>query len=839
MDKLASKILFFFCLVFAGSWALVHGAESVTTDKDVATKNRVLTKKLAGTTQPSEKDLANKLGEISEGKGKPKSVAPDAKTLKVEQTEREGAGVVVIPPSPLELSYAEFLKGEAFQFIDMPKEALPQIGYEHFNQPPTQFLAESRATQSNFTLLPGDVIEVATYGTMDLRLEASLDQQSNIFFDKVGVISLQGLDFQQAEGVLRKRFEEYFIGAKVYVRLLAQVTRSITVLGKVAQPGLQVLRGQGTIVEALALAGGVSKLGSLRHVEVKRGSEKFNVDLYEVFITGQHLPIQLKGGEVIYVHDIGPTVALVGEVLQKGIYEIKAGESYESLLNEIVNFSPMASQEQVHVFRSGVSGHKVDVLSLDKVQQKKFLPQTFDLIMIPKRQHDIGQLVTIKGAVQIPGSYELKGKESLAQIIAKAGGLSRIHGHRILIQRRLPVAQFLDREHRNSSRIDYSLIDVATDENSLSAEILQAGDIIEVPVISPQLNSAIVTILGEVAQPGPYPYFDGMSLLHVLTQSGGITNKANLEAMTMSREISGGGLETINLQHREGDIAVFLKTTTLRAGDVITIPTRAREGVLVISEGEVHKPGEYFLKKGTKISDLLALSGGLTEAAFTDGIAFYRESVARKFNEQLNTLADQLEESLIKSQQAAIEGSLDAGAQKNVAIFEKQDRLVARLRMSKSPGRVALQFPKDMSTFVGSHEDLLLEDGDRIVIPSFPSTVNVLGQVFNPNTVAFNPKLKPWDYIEAAGGVTRSSDKDNIFIVKANGMVVPLKKTNGKSSWITGRQKEESNLAMGPGDSVLVPEDFEIKINKLQMTKDVTQIMFQIIGTLGILVAAF
>lgn len=838
MNKLASKIAVFLCLLFATAWA-IHAAESAVVEKDVNLKNKVLTKKLAGTTQPSEKDLAKKLSEISEEKDKTKSKVPDAKTLKVEQTGREGAGVVVIPPSPLELSYAEFLKGEAFQFIDMPKEALPQIGYEYFNQPPTQFLAESRTTQSNFTLLPGDVIEVATYGTMDLRLEASLDQQSNIFFEKVGVISLQGLDFQQAEGVLRKRFEEYFIGSKVYVRLLAQVTRSITVLGKVAQPGLQVLHGQGTIMEALALAGGVSKLGSLRRIEVKRGVEKLNVDLYDVFITGQHLPIQLKGGEVIYVHDIGPTVALVGEVLQKGIYEIKAGENYESLLAKTANYSPMASREQVHVFRSGVSGHKVDVLSIDKNQQKTHLPETFDLIMVPKRQHNVGQLVTIKGAVQIPGSYELKEKENLAQMIAKAGGLSRIHGHRILIQRRLPVAQFLDRSHRNSSRIDYSLLDVATDENSLNSEILQAGDIIEVPVISPQLNSAIVTILGEVTQPGPYPYFDGMTLLHVLTQSGGITTKANLEAMSLSRELSGGGLQNIDLQHQQGNIDVVLKTTTLQAGDVITIPTRATEGVLVISEGELKKPGEYFLKKGTRISDLLAMSGGLTDAAFTDGIAFYRESVAKKFDEQLNKLADQLEESLLKSQKAAIEGSLDAAAAKNAAIFEKQERLVARLRDNKSPGRVALEFPEDMSTFAGSHEDLILEEGDRIVIPSYPSTVNVLGQVFNPNTVAFNPKLKPWDYIEAAGGVTRSSDKENIFIVKANGMVVPLKKTSGKGSWITGRQKEESNLAMGPGDSVLVPEDFEIKINKLQMTKDVTQIMFQIIGTLGILVAAF
>jgi len=342
-----------------------------------------------------------------------------------------------------------------------------------------------------------------------------------------------------------------------------------------------------------------------------------------------------------------------------------------------------------------------------------------------------------------------------------------------------------------------------------------------------------------VKKPGSYPYLKGLNLHQVLAQAGGITNNANLGSFTISRRDKTGEVEVMLKGRSEEVLEVELKGIVLQEGDVITVPKKVVSSIMVQSEGEFLRPGTYQLPKGSRISDLVRISGGYTGSAFTTGAGFFRGSVAEVYNRQMLKLADQIEEGLIRQQNKTIEASLESQESKNAAIFAKQERLVMRLRETKSAGRVGLDMDMPLEQFIGTSNDLLLEDGDRLNIPSEPSTVNVLGQVYNPSTLAWQPDLSTKDYLDAAGGVTKSADKDNIYVLRANGRVVPLKNIQKRGSWITGRETSELALKIGPGDTVLVPEDFEIKTNRLQLTKDVTQIMFQIIASLGVVVAAF
>jgi hypothetical protein len=235
------------------------------------------------------------------------------------------------------------------------------------------------------------------------------------------------------------------------------------------------------------------------------------------------------------------------------------------------------------------------------------------------------------------------------------------------------------------------------------------------------------------------------------------------------------------------------------------------------------------------------MSGGTNAGGYPLGAAFFRNSVAKTYDEQIQRLADQLEENMVRSQKSSIESSLNSQNAKNEQIFSKQERLIERLRESKSLGRVAINFPNDLTNLQGESYNLVLEAGDRLHLPSIPSTINVIGQVHNPNTLAYNADWTVKDYLASAGGMTKSADVKNVYVIKANGMITPINNRAPKRrfGWLTGKNENRGLVKMGPGDTVLVPEDFEIKPNRLQVTRDVTQIMFQIISSLGVIVAAF
>ena len=156
--------------------------------------------------------------------------------------------------------------------------------------------------------------------------------------------------------------------------------------------------------------------------------------------------------------------------------------------------------------------------------------------------------------------------------------------------------------------------------------------------------------------------------------------------------------------------------------------------------------------------------------------------------------------------------------------------LIAKLMNVKVQGRIALKLDEDLN-FSGSSYDVSLEDGDQLVIPARPTHVQIIGAVQNPAAFIFEREATLKNYIGKAGGYNSEADNGRIFELKSDGTAV-----SKNSSWTTGFGFMSTKL--DPGDTVVVPE----KIDKglwLREVKDITQILYQIAVTAGVLIVAF
>jgi protein involved in polysaccharide export with SLBB domain len=252
-----------------------------------------------------------------------------------------------------------------------------------------------------------------------------------------------------------------------------------------------------------------------------------------------------------------------------------------------------------------------------------------------------------------------------------------------------------------------------------------------------------------------------------------------------------------------------------------------RQNKRVRVEGEVVRPADYVLPEGSSVRDAIRTAGGYTSAAYIYATELTRESVQRTQQENYERALRDLETDLARSTGTQrIATGEEANAQS--ARVAATSRLVERLRALRPTGRIVLQLPIDAADL----PDLALEDGDRIYVPSRPTTVGVFGSVFNAATYLHAPGRTIGDYLRLAGGPTKGADEGSIFIVRANGNVIS---TRQDSTFF--RRGRVDVLSSEPGDTVIVPEEMD-KTTFLQAAKDWTQIVFQFgLGVAGIVSA--
>jgi protein involved in polysaccharide export with SLBB domain len=296
-----------------------------------------------------------------------------------------------------------------------------------------------------------------------------------------------------------------------------------------------------------------------------------------------------------------------------------------------------------------------------------------------------------------------------------------------------------------------------------------------------------------------------------------LTRYAVVDGDTRQTELISVDLAAI----RRGDPAADLR---LKPYDVLLIkpiPLWAEPGTIEVV-GEVRFPGKYPIHQGETLHTVLIRAGGFTEAAFLEGAVFVREELRTREREQLELLANRMQSDLAALSLEAIASSAVGSSGGSAAAGQSLvvgQQLLAQLRDAKPVGRLVVDISAIQHGPINGPEDVVIKDGDKLVIPKKTPEITILGEVQSPTSHVYQPGLTRDEYIAKSGGTTQKADRKRIYVVRANGDVV----AGGRSGWF----RRSQSIEMRPGDTIVVPLDTE-RVNALPMWQAVTTIIYNL-----------
>jgi protein involved in polysaccharide export with SLBB domain len=344
--------------------------------------------------------------------------------------------------------------------------------------------------------------------------------------------------------------------------------------------------------------------------------------------------------------------------------------------------------------------------------------------------------------------------------------------------------------------------------NPLLAELRRQGDV--------DAPSQVVSVGGRVKAPGEYPLEPGMRVSDLLRAGGNLEDaaygvKAELSRFVAGRDERKSELIEIDLAAvRRGDAAADI---TLQAFDVLIVkelPEWAKQEAVTVS-GEVRFPGTYPIRRGETLRSVIERAGGLTGLAFTKGSVFTRKELREREAEQIARLSERLQSDLAAT--AIQAGQVAQGQQAAQGAMTAQG-LLGQLKTTRAVGRLVIDLDRVLAGNVGSPSDVLLRDGDQLVIPKVRQEVTVLGEVQSGTSHLYRAGLSRDDYLNLSGGLTRKADKKRVYVVKADGSVI------AKTGWLG-----DGKTAIQPGDTIVAPLDTE-RLPPLPLWQAVTSIIY-------------
>ena len=536
-------------------------------------------------------------------------------------------------------------------------------------------------------------------------------------------------------------------------------------------------------------------------------------------------------------------VFVVGQARRPGSYTVSSLSTLVNALFASGGPSSRGSMRAIQLKRGDKVITEFDLYDLlikgDKSKDSRLLPG--DVIYIPP----VGGLVAITGSVNEPAIYEIKPGTSLGSIVDTAGGFTTTAEGR-----KATVERIADRKTRQ--------VEEFTLDKAGLARPIRDGDLVRIYALIPKFDNA-VTLRGSVARPGRFPWRDGMRVRDIIPDRDALISpeywqrqntapeRARTDVKRSAEEINWdyAVIERMNYADLSSQLIPFnlgkavlegdpSNNVVLRAGDVITIFSKqdltvpvAKQTKYVKLEGEVAIPGVYQLLPGETLRQLMARVGGLSPNAYLYGAEFTRESTRAFQQKRLEESIDQMEREMQRSATSSSATALTKDEAENLkAQTEGQRVLLAKLRQVKATGRIVLEMPRGQVQ-VKDMPDFVLEDGDRLLVPAAPSTVSVVGAVYNQNAFLHRPGQKLSDYLSRAGGPTKEADSGSIYVVKADGTVVSRR----QSTWLISGFESD---ALMPGDTIVVPETLD-RFRLTKELKDWSQIFYQFaLGVAGL-----
>ncbi|MBU2550959.1 MAG: SLBB domain-containing protein [Proteobacteria bacterium] len=688
-----------------------------------------------------------------------------------------------------------------------------QFGYDLFGKRMFQ-PSEKVIVSDDYPMGPGDVLRINLWGAgADIQFHGVIEADGSVTLPRLGVVPLAGVRYGDVDRVIASEAEKQFQGVNTSVAIVRPRSVEVYVVGQVKSPGLTMLPAFSTVLTALTRAGGVLKTGSLRNITISRnGRVHRRLDLYDLIIRGRaENDIFLQDKDVIHVPYIGPTIAVVGAVPRPGIFET---ESKSIRIDQALEFAGGAvAQAQAKVYiRRFENQRALNVLDVDigSSQLPQIKVREGDLLEVRFIGRRFPSSVRLAGHVWDRLEFAYRDGMKLSQILP---GPERLKPDAItdycLIKRYIP------------EKAEYGWVRVPLPPvwNRQADFDLKPHDIVFALAKEDYGIKRSVYLTGAVWKPGEYQYRPGLTLRDLIGLSGGIKDGAALKAVEISRQKV--VQERVVVEHFRIDISDGRNNPALAPWDTVVIPAVKGSGEVRQAQvlGMVQYPGIYTIKDGERLSDLVARAGGFLPDAYLYGVSFHSKVAQRIQQESIDRLVQELELRL----SGTVNEMADTAAEAR-AYQEARKGFVARLRGIRAAGRVAIKLV-DLSAFRGSRFDFELQDGDQLYIPTKPGFVSVQGSVYSPNSYLYQPGLKVEDYLQMAGGPTKTADADYTYVHKADGTILSAKGTGFMSSFY-GQE-------LMPGDVIVVPEDLE-RVPYLKLVRDITDIVFKIAVTAGV-----
>lgn len=672
--------------------------------------------------------------------------------------------------------------GEIYVLQEKKDSIIQVFGHNIFSNKDLTFAPnENLATPENYKLGPGDEVIIDIWGTNQNTIRQTIAPDGFINVEGIGLVYLSGMTVKEADKYMRNQLNKIYSvagdGAQSDIKLTLGALRTIqvNVMGEVKVPGTYFLSSLSSVYHALYRAGGFTDLGSLRNIELIRNGKKIvDVDVYDFIVKGQSPDdVTLQDGDIILVPTYEMIVDVAGNVKRPMKYEMKDGETVKSLLDYAGGFKGDAYTKNINLIRR--NGREYQVYTVMSADYETFNLMDADSLTIGTIIDKYENRVEVRGAVYRPGTYQLSEQiNTVGKLIDIADGLKG--------------DAFTNRAIIHRERKDLTLEVIAVDlkailNGSAPDVVLQENDILFVSSIHDLQDLGIITVNGEVARPGTFVFADNMTIEDAIIQAGGLLESASTAKVDISRRIkdpmSSEAIDTLARTYtftiKDGFVLDGSEGFILQPYDQVYVrksPIYNEQGHVTVN-GEVLYPGQYALsQKDMRLSDAIKESGGVTKWAYIKGARLERQMTEEEKARQEATL-----DFMQNSRDSIDVNKLDLESVYSVGIDLE----------------AALAKP-------GSDADVVLRDGDKLIVPELLNTVKISGTVMYPNTVAYNPSMTVKDYITMAGGYGFKAKRSRAYVIYMNGTVAKAKKAKsavvqpGCEIVVPGKRENDNSL---------------------------------------------
>jgi polysaccharide biosynthesis/export protein len=670
---------------------------------------------------------------------------------------------------------------------DINKSSNKKYGYNYFSSTPTTISAVGDLPLPNeYKISLNDQFTIILSGSKEAIFDLNVNLDGSILFPGLGSISVVGETFKEVKTKLKNLIEQSYIGVQIDLSLKNLSAKKITIVGAVKTPGTYLVNPFSTISSALGYSGGISEIGTLRNIRLIRTNGKtYTFDLYKLLISGNRSDdITIESGDIIVIDPAQQFINITGQIKRPAIYEVREDETLDDLIDFALGFTQIANKFSINLNILDIRSSAIKNINVSNLESG--LKDVLSVNINPYVNKRIAS-VSVSGAIKEPGFYPISVNENLEEVINKLEFID--------VYPWLAILEQFDDANLIKSVTLFNLQDANTYR---SVKVLPNSKLFFANINSRKYSGVSDLAKGLVAdydlrinhKQGTYtlPVFGRFDVKSFIDYLGLDMSDVEDEATYISP------LDNIIIKDNYKNMQFVAKKY-----NTVSFRSPVNDLIRVTIRGAVDFPGTYTMNADSVMNDLYELVGNFKSEAFLEGIIFTRQSVRNRQRQSIQKSREDLNKALLVSSQKG----------ENIGDINVV-RALSQTIEPENLGRIAGNFsPESLSS-----TNTILLDGDSILVPRNPNTINVLGEVLNPIAFEFNKSVTVRSAIDNSGGYQDYADKRKVYVIKANGLI---EKAN--------RNIFTRNVKLEPGDTIVVPRKIITNNPGIDALLPVTQII--------------